>query len=143
MRCSRQALVLLAGSLLLWMPCPICAQMPMPITDRPALSPWLTLYSRNQGPLGPYLSIVRPEQRLLHRLTEQRMALDQQGSALNQLHQDVSHVATQSSIYPTGVRASFMNASRYFNNNQSSRAAVQGSRPSWTPPPSRTSYSSY
>lgn len=146
MRGSRFALALVVGWMLLWTARPVQAQAPLSIQNRPTLSPWLNLYRRDPGPVGPYLSYVRPEQRLLRSLAQQRAGLARQGAAIGNLGNELSQIAPQTSIAPTGTAATFMNYSKYFNVTGSGGggSAARSSGRSWTPPPVRSGgYSGY
>ena len=85
----------------------------MPYQDRPTLSPWLDLYRDDPGPVGPYLSNVRPQQRLLGTLSQQRMDLQRQGTAVSALQRQLAQ-PRQTMAGPTGIGAMFMNYSHYF-----------------------------
>lgn len=118
------------------------AQAPLPIQDRPTLSPWLNLYRRDPGPVGPYLSYVRPEQRLLGRLAQQSSAISRQNAAITALRNQAASVGTETTIAPTGTGATFMNYSHYFGSVGGS--AGRGNSRSWTPPPANSGgYSGY
>ena len=123
---ARWTLVVLAGCVLLLPTGTVQAQRPLPIQDRPTLSPWLNLYRRDPGPVGSYLSYVRPEQRLLSTLSRQRTGLARQEAALSRLQSELSQVGPETTIAPTGTGATFMNYSRYFDTRGSSAAG--GSR---------------
>jgi len=133
---SLPVLVLLVGVGLCWLAEPTLAQPPLPIRDRPTLSPWLNLYRRDPGPIGPYLSYVRPEQRLLSRLSQQRTAQARQNAAIGALRgqlSELSQLGPETAIAPTGTGATFMNYSHFFGGTGG--AVARSSGPSWTPPP--------
>lgn len=80
----------------------------------PTLSPWLNLYRRNAGPLGSYLSDVRPEQRFRSTLQQHNTSLQRQGAGLRVLGQQMSTYERTGSIRPTGTGSGFMNYSHYY-----------------------------
>ena len=105
---------------------------------RPTISPWLNLYDRNAGPLGGYLSDVRPRAELSRSLNQQQRAIDRQGSEIQSLGQQVTEMRQDGAIAPTGIGAGFMNYSSHFQNSNSGRASAPR-RASWSPPPARSS----
>ena len=125
-------LALLVGCGLLWPAAPAEAQRPLPIRDRPTFSPWLNLYRDDPGPVGPYLSNVRPEQRLLGRLSQQRTGLARQRAAVQSLRTELSQPGPRTGIAPTGVSATFMNYSHFFGGGGGT--SVRRSGASWSPP---------
>lgn len=141
----RLALLLLVVWVLAGPARPIRAQGPMPIRDRPTLSPWLNLYRRDPGPVGPYLSNVRPEQRLLSRLSQQRIGLARQGASIRNLRSELSQTGPQTTIAATGTGATFMNHSQYFNTRGAagSGGGARTTGSSWTPQPASRGGSSY
>ncbi len=92
-------------------------------------SPWLNLQRRDPGPLGGYLSNVRPEQRLRRTLHRQGTALQRQGAGLSALGHQMTTYERASAIRPTGTGGGFMNLSHYYP----IRGAV--ARPQRTPAP--------
>jgi hypothetical protein len=62
----------------------VFAQLP------PAMSPWLKLFDEPSGPLGPYLSNVKPQQELARAQAAQASQLQAQQRALQALQQSGS-----------------------------------------------------
>jgi len=105
---------------------------------RPTLSPWLNLYDRNAGPLGGYLSDVRPRTEVYRTLNQQQAAINRQTSDIQSLGQQVTEMRQDGAIAPTGTGAGFMNYSGHFQNSNPGRAASPR-RGTWSPPPARSS----
>lgn len=77
-------------------------------------SPWLNLYRRDPGPLGPYLSNVRPEQRLRRTLYQQGASLQRQSAGLSTLGEQMTVFGRTGTLRPTGTGSGFMNYSHYY-----------------------------
>jgi len=106
---------------------------------RPTLSPWLGLGFQDPGPLGPYLSYVRPELELRETLRQQDARLRRQGTGLQGLQGEVSRLAEPAAVRPTGTGSVFMNYSHFYpglGSSPGSRAARTSPRamPSYRPP---------
>ena len=82
--------------------------------SRPTLSPWLNLYDREPGPLGNYLSRVRPQMQLRSTLHQYDARLRFQGSALASLGGEVAGLTERDSIRATGTGSGFMDYSHYY-----------------------------
>ena len=89
--------------------------------SRPTLSPWLNLYRRDPGPVGPYLSYVRPEQELRRTLQGQEAGLRRQSAGLQRqetgvlsLQRRVTQLERGGVMAPTGTGSVFMNYSHYY-----------------------------
>jgi hypothetical protein len=78
------------------------------------LSPWLNLGRQDPGPLGPYLSYVRPNLQLERTLTEQREQIQQQQQNLQRLRGWATQVERRGSVSPTGIGGHFMDTSHYY-----------------------------
>lgn len=108
--------MVIAGVVLLLTRTPAGAQNPrVPYTPRPTLSPWLNMNRADPGPVGPYLSYVRPEQRLRRTLDEQQARLSRQQVELQSLRERATAIETRGVTAPTGVGSTFMNFSHYYN----------------------------
>jgi hypothetical protein len=79
----------------------------------PALSPWLNLGRRDPGPVGPYLSYVRPQQRLERTLSGQSASLQQQQASIQTLRTDLSQMQW-APARATGTGSVFMNHSHFY-----------------------------
>ena len=109
-------MAIIAGVALLCGSTSVSAQAPRaPYTPKPTLSPWLNMYRRDPGPVGPYLSYVRPEQRLRQTLTDQQSRITEQQSELQTLRQQTTAIESRGALTPTGVSSTFMNYSHYYN----------------------------
>lgn len=99
---------------------------------RPRISPWLELGRRDAGPLGPYLSNVRPRQQLARTLRQQQGAIRQQNAGLRSLGQQFSRFEREGPVRPTGTSSVFMEYSHYYQFGGSSgrRRSVPVRRPS-------------
>ena len=86
-----------------------------PYTPGPALSPWLNMYRSDPGPVGPYLSYVRPEQRLRQTLVDQQNRINQQAVELQAVRQRATALESRGALTPTGVSSTFMNYSHYYS----------------------------
>ncbi len=85
------------------------------------LSPWLNMFGRNRGPLGPYLSDVRPEQQLQTTLQQHGAGLQQHDARLQRQHvgmgllgQQMINLERTGTIRSTGTGGGFMNYSHYY-----------------------------
>jgi hypothetical protein len=67
------------------------------------------------GPLGPYLSYVRPEQKLRRTLTNQQNSINRQEGELRSLRNRATAMEARGSMAPTGVSSTFMFYSHYYN----------------------------
>ena len=105
---------------------------------KPTLSPWLNLYDRNAGPLGGYLSDVRPRLEVARSLNQQQTAIDRQGSDIQSLGQQVTEMRRDEGIAPTGTGAGFMNYAGHFQTSNLGHGAAPR-RGTWSPPPARSS----
>lgn len=111
--------ILLLGAILLFGSEPAGAQSPRtPYMPRPTLSPWLNMYRSDPGPVGPYLSYVRPEQRLRQTLAEQQTRIFEQQNQLDALRRQTTTLESRGAVAPTGVSSTFMNYSHYYNVKQ-------------------------
>ena len=81
---------------------------------RPTFSPWLGLGYEDPGPLGPYLSHVRPEIELRETLRGQDARLRLQGAGLQGLQSEVTRLGQPASVRPTGTGSVFMNYSHFY-----------------------------
>lgn len=88
---------------------------------RPTFSPWLDLYRRDPGPVGPYLSNVRPRQELYRTLQGQEAGLRRQTAGLQRqetgilsLQRRVTQLERGGVMAPTGTGSVFMNYSHYY-----------------------------
>ncbi len=85
-------------------------------------SPWLNLYRRDPGPLGSYLSNVRPEKQLGETLRRQQASIQRQNASLWDLDKKLTSVERgEAAIHPTGIGGGFMNYLHYFGQPQSVR----------------------
>ncbi|MBI3466183.1 MAG: hypothetical protein HY000_24480 [Planctomycetes bacterium] len=73
------------------------------------LSPRLNYFRRDPGPVGRYLSFVRPGLQL-------ERTLQQQQTSLTDLRGDLQAVGQQQAIAPTGAAGVFLNHGAYFGN---------------------------
>ena len=105
---------------------------------KPTISPWLNLYDRRAGPLGGYLSDVRPRMDAYQSLAQQQRAIALQGQDIQSLGQQVVEMREEGAIAPTGVGAGFMNYGSHFQTSSGGRAAAPR-RGTWSPPPARSS----
>ena len=113
------------------------AQRRRPVPRRPTISPWLNLSRTDPGPLGGYLSDVRPRQQLARSLQQQNARLQHQGSSIRSLGRRMSLAERPpESVRPTGTGGVFMNYSHYYQMRGLSGSS--GSRRSWTPHTSRS-----
>jgi hypothetical protein len=79
----------------------------------PTLSPRLNFFRRDPGPVGRYLSFVRPGLQL-------ERTLQQQQTSLTELSSDFRTTTSQQpAIPPTGASSVFQNYQRYFRNEAS------------------------
>lgn len=90
------------------------APAPREYTKPPAFSPWLNMNRADPGPLGPYLSYVRPEQRLRRAMVDQQQALRRTQAQMNVLSRRQTAIETRGSATPTGVGGTYMNYSHFF-----------------------------
>ena len=89
---------------------------------RPTISPWLNLYRRDPGPLGGYLSEVRPRQELRGLLQQQELNMRRQATALQQqqtgilsLQRRVTGLERGGVMAPTGTGSVFMNYPHFYH----------------------------
>ena len=92
-----------------------------PAVRRPTVSPWLNLYRRDGGPLGGYLSDVRPRQELYRTLQRQSASIDRERVAgarreagIQALQRQVLDLQRRSEALPTGIGSVFMDYSHYY-----------------------------
>jgi hypothetical protein len=111
--------------------------------QRPALSPYLYLNRRDPGPLGPYLSYVRPQQQLRSALSQQSRHLQQQQASIRSLRQQVTQIGETGSLRPTGTGSVFMNYSHYYPGFSGVSPRRGGSRGYSVPPARRGAGRSY
>jgi hypothetical protein len=100
----------------------------VPNPGGPVLSPWLNLYNRSPGPVDNYHMYVQPAVQLQNTLQSQQMGIQHNAAAVNSV---ADQFTSQADAYyatatPTGNGATFMNQSRYFNNNGMGGAGVFG-----------------
>jgi hypothetical protein len=132
---------LLAGLTLLV----VCASGPLAKAQglyhpaKPTLSPWLNLFDRQAGPLGGYLSNVRPRLEAYQALSQQQRAIARQGQDIQSLGEQVIEMRQEGGIAPTGTGAGFMTHASHFQTTAVGRAAAGAPRRgTWSPPPSRS-----
>jgi hypothetical protein len=104
---------------------------------KPTISPWLNLYDRRAGPLGGYLSDVRPRMEAYQALGQQQKAIARQGEDIQLLGQQVTDIRQEGAIAPTGTGAGFMTHAGHFQTSGGGRAAAPR-RGTWSPPPSHS-----
>jgi hypothetical protein len=92
----------------------------------PTISPWINLQRRDPGPLGSYLSNVRPEQQLRETLGDQERQLRSNAGRLAMLGQELRQTAAKQTVRPTGTASTFMNYSHYYPGE--SAGAASGAR---------------
>ena len=115
MKWARWILMLLVACVAVCAERPATAQYPRDALP-PTFSPWLNLYRRDSGPLGPYLGDVRPEQRLRRTIRNQEAAIQRQGASISAIGQQVNQWGRTGTIRATGTGSGFMNyANRYQN----------------------------
>jgi len=78
------------------------------------LSPWLNLNRNDGGILDNYHTFVQPEIQLRKTLTQQKHQLQQQGTSIRALGQQMTDFKRESTARPTGTGSVFMNYSHYF-----------------------------
>jgi len=101
----------------------------------PSISPWLNLYDRRSGPLGGYLSGTQPRIQLNRTLNQQQTTIDRQRTDIQTLGQQLSTVEQDGAGAPTGVGATFMNLSHYFQSSaRGNRRATASGTPGVRPP---------
>lgn len=81
---------------------------------RPTFSPWLELGRRDPGPLGSYLSNVRPEIELRETLRAQESRIQLQGAGLRGLQSEVNRLGQPAAVRPTGTGSVFRNYSHFY-----------------------------
>ncbi len=109
------------------------AQRRRNLPRRPAISSWLNLSRAEPGPLGGYLSDVRPRQQFARSLQQQNARLQHQASSIRSLGRRMSLAERPpESVRPTGTGSVFMNYSHYY---QRGLSGSSGSRRSWSPQP--------
>jgi hypothetical protein len=82
--------------------------------NRPTLSPWFGLYQRNGGPLDNYHTFVRPQIQLDNTLQRQHLAIQRNNEGVQSLSREVSQLADQGQMHPTGIGSVFMDYSHYY-----------------------------
>jgi len=94
-------------------------------------SPWLELFRRDAGPLGAYLSNVRPLMQLRRQLTGQSIGLRRQGAQIGTLRQQIVTQTPRDVVEaPTGRGGTFMNYSHFYEMPQTG-AATRRQTPSF------------
>ena len=102
----------------------------------PTISPWLNLQQKNAGPLGGYLSNVRPEQQLRDTLQQHQSSIQSNTGGLLTLQGQVRQSEKKESVRPTGTGSTFMNYSHFYPGyGTGPAAAATARRPPRTPPP--------
>jgi hypothetical protein len=101
-----------------------------------AVSPWMSMFQRNPGPLDNYHSYVQPQIQLQNTLGQQNAALQQQSTRLQSLGQQLSESEQEGPIHPTGAGSVFMNYSHYYTTKGGNMGVRSRSASHATMPPS-------
>jgi len=110
-------------------------------TPTPRVSPWLNLFQREPGPLGSYLSNVRPQMQLNDTLGQYGNQLRAQGTGLRSLADRMNQPGEQGLVRPTGTGSVFKDYLHYYPAlGGPSQAAA---RPRASAPRAQTRSSSY
>ncbi len=96
----------------------------------PPLSPWLSLYRHDTGPLDNYHTFVRPQLQL-------RETIRKQDSRIQMLGQEVTQFQENGGVPPTGTGSVFMSYSHYYPTPGSSSVSSSGSSGNNPPVPRR------
>ncbi len=102
----RVAVGLLVSGVLAISAFPAAAQEPSYATP-PPLSPWLSLYRHDAGPMDPYHSFVRPE-------LELRESMRKQDARIHSLGEEVTRYEETGGVPPTGSGSVFMSYSHFY-----------------------------
>jgi hypothetical protein len=99
----------------------------------PTLSPWLNLQRRDPGPLGGYLSDVRPQIELNNTLRQQGNGIYANTANLTTLGQQVRQSGPRQAVRPTGTASVYMNYSHYYPALGSATGGFVGTPPAPLP----------
>jgi hypothetical protein len=81
---------------------------------RPAISPWLSLYQKNGGPLDNYHMFVRPRFQVLNNFQQQSDAIQRNDANIAATDRQMSSYQQRLGVRPTGSGSTFMYYSHYY-----------------------------
>ena len=94
------------------------AQRPRYQPRTPRFSPYLDYFKRDVGALDVYNSIVRPNRDVRSEFARQRLGQAEQSGQIEKLGQQIRG---RNDLAPTGIGASFMNFSHYYQRRRVGR----------------------